>query len=118
MTEPSEAAKRRACELLGASGVRGFMDWKSPPVMALARYIETTSDAARVVDRALATAGRHTASLMRRTLQPLILPDEPDPLPEIIGAMWEKSFNNLEGDAKWLRTELAKRGLKIVASKK
>lgn len=116
MTKITDAAKRKACELANTS-------WRNRPgcwlledvgedetLHALARFIQETSDVAKVAaDRADFEAGRPSG--VRDILDPLILPDEPDPL---LGVVEEAIAGTAEKGAAQLREVLAKRGLKIV----
>lgn len=114
--EPTEAAKRKACELANAAG--NCDGWKQasissawPPMLALASYIDRVNKAVREVwDNPVEVPN---------CLRSLMLPDEPDPLREICDAAFEetrKLTDNNDGRNKFvagLRAELAKRGLTI-----
>lgn len=125
MTEVSEAALAKALELIGrACGPHeGIYDdalvMAQPNSRALARFIQEVNDACEVVKREY---GFDSA------LEPFILPDPADPLEEAqgavaaeLGSVFASQIANLpeyqRRMAATLRTELAKRGLKIVASK-
>ncbi len=120
MTEPSEAAKRKACEV--ANEASDFdRTWEqamrvhgSFAYVALARVLQEHSDVAKV---AIAAAGKGWGlqeAEVRGKLQPLILPEESDPLEDMIGILRRMPGPNEKHDAEWFRLELAERGLKIV----
>lgn len=111
MSEVSEQAKVKACELMAEDG------------LGLARYIQAVSDALKDTfsGKAIAIGREYWAE----KLSPFILPDPVDPL-ELAGrAVIEKhraggaDADAIGGDRLFLHdlaTELAARGLKIVES--
>lgn len=114
MTQPSEAAKRKACELANAAVPRNNTPWEPAyvgdtrfgAITALARYIQQTSDVAK----GLLTAP-YLGPERRAALQSLILPDDPDPLDKF--AKW---LNGCSKDGRKLQEAAAMFGLKIVQS--
>lgn len=114
MTEPTEAAKQRACDL--ANEVAGIGDWRAShcdpdsantSMIAFARELQRISDIAEEVDARLAfpTVSGPNVIAARAKLATIILPKPVDPL---------------EGFARWanisrdeLESFLAKRGLEI-----
>lgn len=116
MTEPSDKAKRKACELVNAhvslgDGLYYVSDvyLGKPTLYALALYIDEVDKTVREI------AGlSNTQEGVRRgaLLRSLMLPDEPDPLAEAISA-WGKHLD-AHGGAAVIRAELEKRGLAIV----
>lgn len=114
MSEPSEQAKRKACELANQHcGTRHITPYAaddgSPALVAFARHIQNTSDVAKFAENALFQAGVHRTALSRTRLRSLILPDEPDPLDKF--AEW---LNGCSKDGKKLQEAAAMFGLKIV----
>ena len=102
MTQPSKAAMAKAWALTKDVGPDG-----ESTLDVLARYIQTTSDV---------VAAYFNACAMRpvvRSLAELILPDEPDPLTEIIQRHYAGSVSPPQL-AHNIRNELAKRGGRIV----
>ena len=86
MTEPSDAAKRKACELANPvaeelrsgrpANIWGPTDYGHPEegaFTAFARYIQATSDVAKSVRDV-----NHPLGGIPQSLQSLILPDEPE----------------------------------------
>jgi len=127
VTKISEAAKRQACELANAV-IRHPGDWKwcvgdidwtpsgavpasRPAIIALARVLQERSDVAKSCAWRINTL--HSPQETVEHLQSLILPDEPDPLLDIIKNHYAGSVSPPQL-ASSIRTELAKRGLKIV----
>ena len=117
MTEPSNAAKRKACELeLKQHGVGQIVvdpltaEYIKGLRRAFALYIDEVDRTAREVEEWLDSvkcqSGHKTA---REVLSSLMLPDGPDPLREAWMALWPSSEHNLP----LLRAELDKRGLTI-----
>ena len=105
MSEISEAAKLKACELMLA---------EPHSLTAFARYIQQVSDAAKAVRRA---QGAHTvSSFIKSLVAPFILPDPVDPLDECIREAIHDCGGSYLGTGYdiALRRALAKRGLKIV----
>jgi hypothetical protein len=117
MTKISEAAKRKARELLTAEyGIRHPDDWprhaQEVAERVLARVLQEHSDVAK----AYFCTGGATAENLRRA-QALILPDEPDPLAAKVTMAMLNGSRNLTSDdacALALSEALTKHGLKIV----
>lgn len=99
---PSEAAKRKACELANAQGCRWAPDEPTPQLYALALYIDGVSEAVKSAINACGHDAIRKAQI-RGSLARFMLPDPVDPLEEILGRV----------TAKQLRAELDKRGLTI-----
>ena len=121
MAEPSEAAKKRACELANAIDdtamtVRDWMGGIQGPFLALAHYIDEVDRVACRVDGFLEQRGDTPTSHARDACRSLLLPDEPDLVKEAIRAAILTDAT--DDDSKRLRAELAKRGGKIVWEEK
>ena len=105
MTEPSKAAKRKACEMLEDGVGNGFVD--APTALtALARQIQRASDVAKKAHAVL--DGLIGTGAIRDGLQSLILPDEPlDDLTVVEGYQ-------LQPDGTRARVRVALRDMRIV----
>lgn len=131
MTEPSDQAKRKALQLTIAAWLPDEGEWTiedcrpngSPPMFALARVLQEHSDVARAAtklahrDNCAAPANIPDVcgcglSQHRASLQSLILPDEPDPLAEALGATFDCIGEPVI--IAQFKEELAKRGGRIV----
>lgn len=108
MTEPSELAKKLACELALAQSCVAYKHGQNPAEHALALYIDKVDGVAREI--AEDSTGEHTLSYS--LARSLMLPDEPDVLEEVCLAMFPGEITG-EVAAKRLRAELEKRGLTI-----
>lgn len=117
MTEISEAAKLKACELINDGLTRGhiayeaaLVRWESWPVgLAFARYIQQVSDAAK------ACVKSNAVDKAEHWLSPFILPDPVDPLAVIIKAAFRDAYGHADQRSlERLTAALARRGLKIV----
>lgn len=101
MPEPSEAAFHRAdekCEFtLGKNYRRAF-----------ALHLDEVDRVAREIKRWRAQQGPDN---LEEIIAPLMLPDPPDPLAEILELT--QVYYSSEENAKALRAELAKRGLEV-----
>lgn len=112
MTEPSEAAKRKACELANAHVATGDgCYWpeqvpSDPPLYALALHLDEVDSKMREIV-ALSGPNCQRAIIARS----LMLPDPVGPLEEAWMACWP---NGLIQPAHVLAAELAKRGYKLV----
>jgi len=112
MTEISEAAKRKACELANKPLRHTAGCWepddcdRDETLHALARVLQEHSDVAK---DAAAMARNGEWSNAADTLQSLILPDDPDPLDKF--AKW---LNVCSKDGKKLQEAAAMFGLKLV----
>jgi len=116
MSEISEAAKVKACELANVARVGQYgstaFNWRDmatndPEIVAFARYIQDVSDAAKAVLSGLG----EPLSYHEAHLAPFILADPVDPLEQAMRALEWCNTDMLAAD---LRTELTARGLKIV----
>ena len=122
MTEPSEAAKKRACELANKNNTGSNVEpypFKPEHVVrpnhalyALALYIDKVDRVALEADGLIEDG--ETRSAMKY-LRSLLLPDEPDLVKEAIRAAILTDAT--DDDSKRLRAELAKRGLTITEEK-
>lgn len=119
MTEPSDAAKRKACELANQIDDTGLTvaDWMREyaqgPFLALALYIDKVDKVAREINARIVTPMPEGPFV--DLLRSLMLPDEPDPLIEAFEA--STGTDDPNEWAKRFRAELKKRGLTIAEEK-
>lgn len=121
---PSDAAKRKACELANAHCIPTrhrsddvHVGYSS--LYALALRLDFEDLLARRVDGFLKLRGDTPTSHARDALRSLMLPDPPDPdeelAREVVECIRESSLSDADrGDADRFRAALEKRGLKIV----
>ena len=121
MTEPTQAAKQRACNQ--RNKFTSLMIWEHeiqwdapascPGLTALAEHIQAISDAVKGYREAEAT---DTQMLTRfELLRPFILPDEPDVLAEVLEAAGNMIGTGNHADA--IRTALSQRGHEVAPIK-
>lgn len=128
MTKISKAAKLKACELANAE-FAGHRYWQpadfgaqsyDAPLIALGRYVQQVSDAAKVLHEQLQNApGIYECKRIAEPLAPFILADPVDPLLEAYQAAFPADLTSTaKRHCGLLREELTKRGLQIVETGK
>lgn len=121
MSEPSEAAKAKACELLGVDPMEptDFNQWRdgcyAHAARTLARFIQQANDAAKEVSSRFDDSLPRHKWEVRTNLAPFILPEPVDPLVEAMDEVL--NLSNPQVAATNLRLALAKRDLKIVEAR-
>jgi glycine/serine hydroxymethyltransferase len=115
----TEAARYRREQLVDDAWAGTGSSYQRAMERAFDALIMQVSDAAKELNGQLRDAGFKPDGRTRELLAQFILPEPVDPLVEALEAIehkaYERSFDIAE-DAKNLRDELAKRGLKIVPS--
>ena len=107
MTEPTDEAHKRRHELIGVTWQTGE-PWHVATARAFSLYIDEVDRVAREIKRWRAQQGPDN---LEEIIAPLMLPDPPDPLAEILELT--QVYYSSEENAKALRAELAKRGLGV-----